>query len=80
MAQKKPEEAENVTIIARREVSVYPKFGVEVKEYIITYVVPGLPPGNVTIDKDKWTQDKEKLLIKEDIKQRRTFKPETYKV
>jgi hypothetical protein len=80
MSAKKEEHKLNVVVLSRREVSVFPKLGQEVKQLLVTYVAAGLPPKTITIDKDKWSIDVEKMLIKEDVSQRLKEKPETYTV
>jgi len=69
-----------VTILSRREITVYPRVGEEVKQLLITYVAAGLPPETITIDKEKWTLEREKAYIRERIEKRLKEKPETYKV
>ena len=69
-----------VTILSRREITVYPEPNKPVKQILVTYVTPGLPPSTITIDKSKWTPDNEKRLIRADIEERMKWKPETYKV
>ena len=51
---KKDEQTYEVTILSRREISVFPKLGEEVKQLLITYIGQGLPPNTVTIDKTKY--------------------------
>jgi len=75
------EEAEyEVTVIARDDVTTYPKLGVAVETRLITYVAAGLPPSTISIPKEEWTLEVEKKLIREDIEKRLKMKPETYKV
>lgn len=80
MSKKPVQETFDVTVLARREVSVFPKLGVEVKQYLITYVAGGMPPSTITIDKEKWSAEVEKKYIREDILRRRTEKSEVYRV
>lgn len=77
----KPEKREfNVTVLSRREISVFPKIGVEEKQFLITYVAAGLPPHTLTIKKVEWTESKEKALLRKDIEERLKEKPETFTV
>jgi len=69
-----------VTVLNRREVSVFPKIGVEVKTMKITYIGAGLSPHTLTIEKTKWTKELEKKLIRESIEERLKEKPETFTV
>jgi len=69
-----------VTVLSRREITIYPRVGEELKQLLITYVAAGLPPETITIDKEKWTLEKEKAYIRERIEKRLKEKPETYKV
>jgi len=74
------EEGYEVTVIARDEVTTYPKIRTPVTNVLVTYVAAGLPPATVTIPKDEYTLEKEKELIKADIERRLKFKPETYRI
>lgn len=69
-----------VTILSRDQVSIFPKVGEEVKQLLVTYVGAGLPPATVTIDKEKYTEDLEKKLIRADIERRQKRKPTVIKV
>jgi hypothetical protein len=81
LAKKEEEEkTRNVTVLSRREISVFPKLGVEVRQVMTTYVAAGLPPATVTIDKDKYNLEAEKRLIKADIERRLREKPEVFRV
>ena len=64
------------TIIARDEVTTFPKIGVAVPTMVVTYVGQGLTPDSVYIPKEEWTQKKEDKLIAEKIHERLKFKPE----
>jgi hypothetical protein len=77
---KREEELYNVTVLSRREGSEYPKVGQEVKVIYVTYVAAGLAPATIKIEKDKYSLDAEKRLIKEAIVRRLKEKPESYKV
>jgi len=74
------EEKYEVTVIARDDVTTYPKLGVAVETRLITYVAAGLPPSTISIPKEEWTPELEKKLIRKDIEKRLMMKPETYKV
>jgi len=74
------EEKYEVTVIARDDVTTYPKLGVAVETRLITYVAAGLPPSTISIPKEEWTPELEKKLIREDIEKRLLVKPETFKV
>jgi len=65
------------TVIARDEVTTFPKIGVAVETVITTYVGEGLPPDTVSIPKEEWTQEKEDELIAARIHERLRVKPET---
>jgi len=78
LGEKEPEIS--VTVIRRREVTTYPKIGQAVVNVLVTYVAAGLPPGTVTIPKDKYSVDLEKDLIRKDIQDRLQVRPESYKV
>ena len=69
-----------VTILSRDLITVYPQPEKPVKQYLITYMTPGLPPATVEIDEDKWTPENEKRMIRADIERRRKWKPEVTKV
>jgi len=69
-----------VTIIGREEVTVFPRLREAVRVRMVTYVGAGLPPATIEIPVEEYTPEKEKELIREDIKRRLAFKPETYKV
>jgi len=79
LSKLKREEHE-VTILSRREITIYPRVGEAVKQLLITYVAAGLPPETIIIDKEKWTLELEKKLIKRRIEKRLKEKPITYKV
>lgn len=70
----------NVTVLSRREISVFPKVGTEVKQLLITYVAAGLPPHTITIEKKKHTTLLEKAEIRKSIEKRLTEKPESFTV
>jgi len=74
------EEKYEVTVIARDDVTTYPKLGVAVETRLVTYVGAGLPPSTISIPKEEWTPELEKKLIREDIEKRLLIKPETFKV
>lgn len=76
---KKPEE-HTVHIIDRTRIIVSPKPGQIAPVYIITYATDILPPSSIQIPEAEYSLEKEKALIREDIKRRLEFKPETYKV
>jgi len=78
VAPAKPEY--EVTVLARDEVTTFPKIRQPVETVLVTYVAAGLPPATVTIPKDEYSLELEKKLIKEDIEKRLKFKPETYKI
>jgi len=73
---KEEKKTYNVTILARREITVYPKIGQEAKQIAVTYVAAGLPPSTIYIPKEKYTKDYEKKLIREDIEKRLAQRPE----
>jgi len=64
------------TVIARDEVTTFPKIGTPVETIIVTYVGEGLPPDTVSIPKEQWTQKREDQLIAKAIHERLKFKPE----
>jgi len=70
----------DVTVLSRDDVVTYPKLNQPVTTKIITYVAAGLPPHSINVLKSEWTLQKEKELIKKDIKARLEKQPETYKV
>ena len=70
----------DVTVLSRREISVFLERGVEKKQFATSYVAAGLPPATVRIDVDKWSLEAEKKLIRADIEKRQKEKPEVYKV
>jgi len=74
------EEGYEVTVIARDEVTTYPKLRTPVTNVLVTYVAAGLPPATITIPKDEYSLEKEKELVRADIERRLKFKPETYRV
>ena len=65
-----------VTVIARDDVTTYPKIGVAVETRMITYVGAGLPPNTIRILVEEWTLDLEKTRIREDIERRLKEKAE----
>ena len=65
------------TIIARDEVTTFPKIATPVQTILVTYVGEGLPPGTISIPKEEWTQKKEDELIAKDVHERLKFKAET---
>jgi len=64
------------TVIARDEVTTFPKIGTPVETIIVTYVGEGLPPDSVSIPKEEWSQKREDELIAAKIHERLKFKPE----
>lgn len=76
----KEKELFDVTVLSRREISVFPSVGTEVKQLLVTYVGQGLPPSTITIDKTKYTEQAEKLMIREDLLRRLKEKPVRLKV
>lgn len=69
-----------MTVLSRREFTVYPEVGKPVKRFAITYAAAGLPPKTVRIDVEKYTEEAEKKLIREDLEARLKKKPEIFKV
>lgn len=69
-----------VTVLSRREITVYPKIREPVQQILVTYVGAGLPPHTLTIDKEKYKPENEKKLIRADIERRLKEKPETFRV
>jgi len=75
VAEKKPEEAEEVTI-SRTEINVPQVTGSPKTMLYITYSTKDLPPGLIQIPKDEWTKELEVERIREDLKKRRETAPE----
>ena len=80
MSKGQKKEEYNVTVLSRREVTIYPRIGVEVPVIQVTYVAAGLPPFTVEIEKAKYSLELEKRLVRESIEKRLLEKPETYTV
>uniref|UniRef100_A0A6H1ZXS7 Uncharacterized protein n=1 Tax=viral metagenome TaxID=1070528 RepID=A0A6H1ZXS7_9ZZZZ len=77
----KPEKREfNVTVLNRREITIWPKVGQEVKQLLVTYVAAGLPPHTLTFDKLKYSKELEKKTIRLNIEARLKEKPESFTV
>jgi len=76
--EEKPEY--EVEILAREEITTFPKLRQPVVNIIVTYAAAGLPPASITIPKDKYSKELEAKLIREDIQRRLAFKPEIIKV
>ena len=70
----------NVTVLSRREVSVFPKVGVEEKQLRVTYIAAGLAPHTLTFKKTEHTPEKEKRDIRESIEKRLKEKPDKFTV
>ena len=70
----------SVTVLSRREITVYPKLNQPVQQFLITYVAAGLAPATVTIDKEKYSEDLERRLLRADIERRLKLRPEAFKV
>lgn len=69
-----------VTVLSRRPITVYPKLNQPVNQIMVSYVAAGLAPATVTINREDYTREVEKKLIKEDIQRRLKERPETFKV
>jgi hypothetical protein len=77
MAKEVPLEVE---IIERRELKLPGPTGEMESEWWITYRHGRLPPGLIRIKGAEYTPEKEKAMIKEDIKTRLAQRPSTLKV
>ncbi len=69
-----------VTILARHELTLYPKPGQPVRYIAVTYLAPGMPPRTIYIPKDEYSKEREKDLIRKDIEEYEKAKPETITV
>lgn len=58
-----------VTILSEQELTVSPRPGVTKQVVAVTYLAPGLPPRTIWIDKDKYTEDNLKQVIRQDMEQ-----------
>jgi len=74
------EEEYEVTILSRDEIVTYPKLRQAVRTIAITYVAADLPPATIFIPKEEYSIEREKELIKKDIKRRLKEVPVTYRV
>jgi len=70
----------DVTILSRDEVTTFVKIGQPAIVVQVTYVAAGLAPATVFIEKDKYSAEFEKQVIREDIEKRFKVRPESYKV
>jgi len=77
---KQEKQTFNVTVLTRREISVYPKVGVEEKQIRVTYIAAGLAPHTLRFKKTEHTPEKEKRAIRESIEERLKEKPEKFTV
>ena len=71
---------EKVTVVSRREITTYPKLRTPAVQVVVMYSTADLPPSSLFIPKEEWSEEKERELIKEDIKKRREEKPETFEI
>lgn len=70
----------NVVILNRDTVTTYPRMDEPAKTVLVTYVAAGLAPHTLHIPEEKYSEPKEKKLIRQSIEKRLEKKPETYKV
>lgn len=78
MSKKQPEY--DIVVLSRDDITTYPKLNQPVITVMVTYVGAGMPPFTIRIQKDKWTPDYEKVLIRASIEDRLKKKPEGYRV
>jgi len=69
-----------VTVIRRRDITVYPKIRQPLRVRLVTYSAAGLPPRTLSIPKEEWTLEREKQLVRRDIERRLKIRPEVYTV
>jgi hypothetical protein len=84
MAEEKKEKieelGEEVEILSREEIVTFPKLKQPKVFIAVIYATKDLPPATVWIPKEEYSIEKEKEMIREDIKRRKSFMPEVYKV
>ena len=69
-----------ITVLRRTDLPTYPTPGEAVLVRAITYQANMMAPRTVYIDKEKWTPETEKEVIKEDIEKAKAEVPETYEI
>ena len=69
-----------ITILRRTDLPTYPTPTEVVIIRAITYQADMMPPRTIYIDKDEWTEDKEKEEISADIEKAKAEAPETYEI
>ena len=69
-----------VTILSEREITTYAKIGQPIKQVIISYVGADLGPRTIRIDKEDYSEEAVKALIRADIEKRLKEEPKTFKV
>jgi len=84
MAEEKKEEVkelgEEVEILSREEIVTFPKLKQPKVFVAVIYATKDLPPATIWIPKEQYSLEKEREMIREDIKRRKSFTPEVYKV
>lgn len=78
--EEEPKTQYSVTILSRRDIVTFPRLGEQRTMVQVTYIGESLPPKTLRIDKEEYSLETEKALIKADIEARLAEKPEGYRV